>query len=332
VECRIKISRKEPELIKALPRLIARLPDNYPKKVELDLPQHLYRIRSGYAGEIKVDRYLELFGPPKSSIILTNIQLALAPGHTFQIDTLILTEKYVLLLEVKNIKGDLYFETNPHQLRRELNGKTTIMECSITQLQAAKENLQTWLSQRGINLEIHSQIVLVNKNSAVKQVPPGAPIIYLKRLFIFLQELETMPTINSQSQLQNISELIRGGQLKYNVYPLCDHFEIDPNLLKRGQLCSRCNKTMSYKTRRKRYCTHCKTNEAINYSESIQDWFILINKSISNRQCRNFLQLKKRDDAYYALTSLRLIKEGKSISTKYYWPEGTPFKYKNPKS
>lgn len=317
-------------LIKALPRLIARLPEDYPRKAELNLAQQLYRITAGYSGETKVDRYLELFEFPESSTILTNVHLALSPGHSFQIDTLIITERYVLILEIKNIKGNLYFKSDPHHLIRELDGEETIMECPFTQLEVAKENLQIWFAQRDIKLEVHGQVVLANKNAVVKEAPPNAPILYLKRLAIILREKERLLIKYNSAHLQKMRNLIHQNQYVYNVFPLCNYYGIDPSLLKRGQLCSQCNESMAYKTRRIRYCERCKRIESNNPDESIQDWFMLVSNSISNRQCRDFFLLKNKDGAYYILKSMQLYKEGKSTATRYYWPKGKVFKSSRP--
>lgn len=310
----------------ALPRLIARLPQNYPRKEELDLVQQLYQIEAGFSGETKVDRFLELLELPKSSTILTNVHLALAPGHSFQIDTLILAKQFIFLLEIKNITGDLYFETDPHQLRSvKSNGEEKITECPITQLEVASENLRIWLAKKGIHTKICSQIILASRNAVVKAAPPNAPILYLKRLSLYLREKEQNPIIFNATELKKMKEIIERNRLDYNPYPLCEYFKISPHHLKKGQLCSKCHSSMTYQNHKKRYCHTCNLSESNNYRESIQDWFILINNTISNRQCRSFLQLKNNDDAYYALKSMQLQQKGKSVATKYCWPTDKPF-------
>lgn len=322
----IKITREKPALIDALPRLIARLPDNYPRKEELGLAQQLYNIEAGFSGETKVDRFLELIELPESSITLTNVQLSLAPGHSFQVDTLILAKQFILLLEIKNITGELYFESDPHQLRQiKVTGEEAIMECPITQLEVAIDKLRTWLSKQGFKNEITGQIILVNRNATVKVAPRNAPLLYLKRLSIYLREQAAKSPIFTTAELVKMKELIERQQVSYHPYPLCDYFKIDPKLLKTGQLCSHCNNSMIYHSHKQRYCHHCKTAEPNNYRQSIQDWFMLVSPSISNRQCKYFLKLKNKNDAYYAVTSLKLNKRGRSVATKYYWPKGRPF-------
>lgn len=115
----ITISRTHPPLLISLPRLLTRLPE-HDSNVE-KLTKRLYQLEAGYAGEWKIDQYLQKINLPDSSIILTNIELALSPNHSFQIDTLLITKQTIFILEIKNIKGNLYFKSNPHHLLREVD-------------------------------------------------------------------------------------------------------------------------------------------------------------------------------------------------------------------
>ncbi len=177
----------------------------------------------------------------------------------------------------------------------------------------SKSPRKTWLARRGFRAEVSSRIILANKNGGVKTAPPNSPIIYLKRLSIFLRENERKPSIFSANQLKSLSHVIQQHRLQYNPYPLCNYYKLDPKLLTKGQLCSTCNATMIYLNHKSRYCKWCKEKEPNNYGQSIQDWLMLIDTSISNRECRDFLQINDRREAHYALKSLNLIKEGKSV-------------------
>ena len=57
---------------------------------------------------------------PESTKVFTDVQLRISPNFTFQIDTLIITERYVLIVEVKNIKGTVRFVQNPPHLEQVL--------------------------------------------------------------------------------------------------------------------------------------------------------------------------------------------------------------------
>lgn len=318
----INIVRSKPTLLTALPRLIARLPSNYPYIESINLPKRLYQLEAGFSGESKVDHYLQKIYAPELPIILTNVELTLSTNYSFQIDTLLITRQTVFILEVKNIKGKLFFKSNPHHLLREIDGEETIMECPITQLNIAKDNLSIWLAQRGIEVNISGIVVLANNQAIVKEAPSNSPITYIKRLAIILREINQMPPIYNVQDVQMIAKLIQANQTSYRVYPLCNYFKIDPNLLKKGQLCSLCNQTLIYRNHKTHYCIKCKLVVANQPEQAIKDWFMLISDSISNEQCRHFLQLKSAHEAYYVLKSLNLDKTGKSVATRYSWPAG----------
>lgn len=285
----MRIERNKPALLFALPRLINRLPDHFSGKQELK--KQLYKIEAGYAGELKVDQYLQAIPYLASKIILTNIQLPIKFGTSFQIDTLIIAKQYIFILEVKNIKGHLYFKENPHYLLRTLDGIDTTMECPITQLELAKVHLTTWLEQHGIKTDVHGEIILVNKSSVIKEIPSNSPVTFLKRLSLSLLKKESLPIKFNNQQLERIVRLILQQKIDSQYPPLCDYFKIDPSFLKTGQLCVKCYSSTIYKTERIRRCTYCRTEQPNNFQEPIKDWFLLVNPSITNAQCRSFLGL-----------------------------------------
>ncbi|MCZ2257289.1 nuclease-related domain-containing protein [Sporosarcina sp. G11-34] len=293
------------------------------------MENQLYRIQSGFFGEKFVDQNLELKAYPQRPEILTNIHLYLSPQKSFQLDTLFVTQKSVVILEVKNLTGDLRFisDGDLRQLEQTLpSGKVTIMDCPIVQLENERYYLQTWLADRGVDVHVSGRVVLAGKNGKVVSAPPNAPLVYLNRLRMYLEKKESGQAIYSTAEVNKISGMIRQSQTTYNPFPLCEYYRIDPNSLKKGQLCSNCDSTMTYLNHKRRRCNACSTIEANNYRQTLTDWFMLISDSISNRQCRDFLQLATRHDANYALKTIHLYKEGKSVATRYYWPKGKSFK------
>jgi ribosomal protein S27AE len=312
--------RNEPPLLRTLPRLIARLPKDSPHIRNLE--KRLYRVKAGYSGEQEIDQYLATLDVPTSMTVLTDIQLSHSPGMTFQIDTLILTEKFILIIDVKNITDKLRFKTNPNQLEQELKtGEVRKMDCPLEQLHTHIHNLQNWLAKRGIQVDIIGRVLLSNSNAHVVEAPPNAPIIYKKGLSVLLRNQSRKPTIHSPKLIKRIEELIRKNSIDYDPFPLCNYFSVDPDSLKRGQLCAKCGETMQYVNHKQRKCIECIITAPNNYSETLIDYFTLINTSISNRECREFLQLKNKDAANYAIKSLPLNKTGNSVATRYVLPK-----------
>lgn len=66
--------------------------------------------------------------------------------HFFQIDVLIPHAKYPLILEVKNIVGELYFDTDLHQVIRIKGEENEAFPDPILQVNRLKRQLKGWLA------------------------------------------------------------------------------------------------------------------------------------------------------------------------------------------
>ncbi|WP_218970926.1 nuclease-related domain-containing protein [Peribacillus kribbensis] len=104
--------RTIPLIILKLDSLLRRLPPTHPKRILIqgDFAKRM----AGYKGEQALDYYLNQLSP-SDFLILHDLRLPSEP-YFFQIDTLLLTTRYLLILEIKNIAGTLYFEKSSSQL------------------------------------------------------------------------------------------------------------------------------------------------------------------------------------------------------------------------
>lgn len=69
----------------------------------------LYRKKAGRAGEEIVEQTLSEVIFPEGTRVYRNVSLQIRKGYQIEIDVLILTPSFVLILEVKNIAGTLVF-------------------------------------------------------------------------------------------------------------------------------------------------------------------------------------------------------------------------------
>ena len=74
---------------------------------------------AGYRGEQSASSILEVL-PENEYFIFHDIRLQGKP-HPFQMDLLILSSSFFLILEVKNMAGELYFDDDFKQIIRTLN-------------------------------------------------------------------------------------------------------------------------------------------------------------------------------------------------------------------
>ena len=310
------IQRKKPILLKGIPRLIARLHPEH-RKVQF-LEKQLYRIGAGYSGECNVDAYIERTKFPQMVKIFTDVHLCNSPKFTFQIDTLVITERYVLIIEVKNLKDTVRFVPNPPHLEQVLEtGDEVVLDCPVYQIESNKSNLDEWFLQRGIHLKTLGLLVLANPNTKVIDAPNDFPIIYKKQIPFYLQKLRPTERILTPNQIQTITRQLIAEQQQFNPFPLCSYYHINPSDLRKGLLCHNCHGRLQQKNRETWYCPSCSKKADDPYNEAIQDWFMLVKNSMNNKECRNFLGLKDGNAARYILSKSSLVKKGKSAATFY---------------
>lgn len=99
--------------------------------------------KAGYDGEQNVDYALSTF-PRNDFVIIRGLRLENPPFH-FQIDTLILSTNFFLILEIKNFIGTLQYDSKQKQLTQIVDGKIKAYKDPIMQAEAQKHHLQTWL-------------------------------------------------------------------------------------------------------------------------------------------------------------------------------------------
>lgn len=86
--------------------LLNRLTENCTRRAEIEEDYKAWR--AGYKGELQTDYRLSYL-PEKDYWIIRDIRLKDEIWH-FQIDTLVITHRYILLIETKNYSSTIYFE------------------------------------------------------------------------------------------------------------------------------------------------------------------------------------------------------------------------------
>lgn len=315
----LQIHRKPPELLTALPRLLARLPPN--SQAYDEISNRLYRVQAGYAGEQLVDRYLEkIMVHHTPTHIVTDVSFFLAPNEFFQIDTLIITPDKIRLLEIKNMSGTLTYHANPPHFECTYDDRKTIaIGCPLMQMENNRTALVSWLQQNGFPIQVEGLIVLANNSALIRNVPATMPIIYAKHLPHYFRTMKPETPVLSNQQMTALLQKLKGSQKPYNPYPLIERFHLDPNLIKTGLLCPYCHAVLTRKNRKTWTCHTCARQTHYPYKETLQDWFMIMKPTISNKECRDFLRIKDKFAANHILKTLPLTREGQSHATIYRW-------------
>lgn len=301
-EISIDTQRIPPKTIQIYKRLLQRVPLNHPVRQEIENKINI--TEAGYFGECYVDNFLKQIFFPKHFAILKDVHIPLDQNSFIQLDTLIITRKYICVLEIKNIKGKIHFQRNPNQLVRELNGVTTTYKCPEQQLNRHIKKLQTFLKQSKINIPVKGLIVFAYSSTHIVQPPQFAKITMGCDIPEHIEAYNELPDVLSQNTLNRLLTIIANQSTEFVPKPLAQTYNLELSHFRTGLICPIC----LHKIANKKHCPICKTSCNIMQQQAIEDWFYLCRDTISNRECVYFLELKDKFAANYLLTKLHLDK------------------------
>lgn len=289
----------------------------YPKRAEIE--KDLENLKIGFKGEYRIDQAIKETHFTDAFYVLPNVELKVSPHRRIEIDTLILTERFICIFEVKNLKGTLKFNENPYSLHQTINGKTYSYPCPQQQTLRAADSLHYWLRQQfKINLPIQIAIVLPNPNVLIETAPTKVKLLSPREIPLFLQGLDTHSKIVSGNHLKQIVSTIKRENSPFNIFPLAEKYNIPINHLRTGIVCP-CGGNGIRTTQRTWICTRCKETIKKAIENTLFDWFLLYKSSISHKECSNLLQIQNRNTVTKILKNMKLEATGSTRSRLYHY-------------
>lgn len=277
------------------------------------------RLMSGYRGEQSMD-YAISYLPDKDFRIFHNLRLY-DHVHYFQIDFLILCDRFALILEVKNILGKLTFDTEMRQLIRELDDDIDIFDDPITQAEYLTGSLHQWLNERGLSLPIINRVVIASaaqiqvtnlKSDQIKKIIRRANL----RAELFTINKQFSKAHLSEADLESISDALLAAHKPLIIKPF--RSLIKPEAIIKGVRCPDCGALPMVKVKQKWRCTHCDQLSSVVHLSALRDYCLIYGKAITNKQCREFLMLESEFAARRLLHSQSSHFEGEKKSRVYY--------------
>ncbi|MDQ0974455.1 hypothetical protein QFZ31_004333 [Neobacillus niacini] len=301
--------------------LLKRMPKGHPVRpmVEKDLRIWL----KGYYGELNVGYHLS-FLPEEEYFIFHGLRLK--DKKSFQMDLLLVSAKFALIIEVKNISGKLKFKKGSDLMTRELNNLEEGMDNPIQQVKRHHLQFNNWLKDhqfKGIPVE---RLVVISKTSTIIETTQDnlhifQKLIYAESLIDKIRELETKytkPRITKKVLTQLSDTLLKEHDL---IIPdVLEKYNLSPSDIKPGVQCTSCNSfKMKYISASWR-CDICHFTSKKAHLAAIKDYFLILNTTITRKQLAEFLEIAPTK-ARYILLSLNLPSTGTKRSTKYSLPK-----------
>lgn len=314
--------RTIPIKILASEALLKLLPTEFAKRALIE--KDLAKRKAGFRGEQATDYFVHQL-PDKEYTILHDLRLFNGQDY-FQIDTLILSSTFALILEIKNISGTLYFDSKFKQLIRYKDENEDGFLDPISQAERQKRELGVWLRKQDIIIPIEFLVVISNPSSIIKTDTQNyrafKNVLHAHDLIdrigkmgmTFTEERLTKREISKLAKILNKSHVPE-------TFNVLDYYKIPAGTLIKGVRCLKCGKSLMKRIYGNWQCTVCKHRDRNAHLQALLDYYYLMGNTITNQQFREFLQLSSADLGQKLLKSLKLPHSGENKGRVYYLDE-----------
>jgi hypothetical protein len=298
--------------VKALHSLHKRLSKNHPKYSMIK--EEYYQNLAGEIGEEVVMKMMEQLKLPYKFYIFHN--LSLYAESLFQVDILLVTPYYALVLEVKNIKGEITF--TDQQMQRKLDTNVThSYESPVLQLEEYVYQLNLLFRAIGMNLPIYSAVVFAFPTSYIKVPPANKTVLSRRGIKPHIRNIKAITPYINENQLDTLKNYLLNANTDFHPFPLTEYYGINPDSIRKGVECINCGLIGMKKVIRSWYCPKCRVTHRDAHETALVDYFLVFKNIISNQECQQFLNLNNKHEATKILKSPLLMKSGKSRNRKY---------------
>lgn len=301
--------------------LLKRLSKNHNKMDEIK--SDWAKRNAGFNGEKAVYRMLTFLDEQKY-FIFHNLRLKINQYY-FQMDFLIVTTKFILIIEAKNIAGTLLFD-ELGQFIRVTQDKEEGFQDPVSQVQLHKRQFIKWLEKNHFPKVPIEYAVVVSKPSSIIKMNTRNPevrkrVMPLTKLLEFIDNID--PYYKNESLSMKLLKKLNKNLLKDNtpfIPNLLEKYNISIKYILTGVQCPNCLASPMIPINGTWKCPHCNTYSKTAHIDTIYDYLLLINPTITNRDLREFLHLPSRQKATRILTSMNLTYTGGQKNRQYSLP------------
>lgn len=271
--------------------------------------------KAGYDGELRLDREWKDAG--LNGLLFHNFTCFNQVGYRHQIDTIFVCKHFVLVAEVKNVAGRIFMNPKTRQLVQQIeNQPVSGFQSPIDQVKRHRQLLQHHFLALPEFVPVEAAVVITNPYCVIEHVDDELPVFIVTGLRSIIAEMI--------KRHQHVSLNIRAIRASLeNLYRL---FTTEPWRkdvpLQVGVLCLQCNAKMLITTRGFK-CLHCQLLDKNDLAlrRTLYDYSIIHGPEISNRQFRDFTEIKSPATAYGMLNRLLPTRKGANRNSTYLIPE-----------
>lgn len=309
--------RTFPRDIEQLQAIERRLPETHAQMPKVK--EYLKNRLSGHKGELALNFPLSYL--PDHYHIFHHLRLY-DGTHYFQIDCLILTSQWMLIVEAKNMGGELFYNQRFNFLSRTWDEGPQTFSDPVLQVRRHRRQLQQWLHMKGFpNIPIYCLVANSHPGTSINTDDPSLDIVIRTEALP-----EKVDEINSQhSDLQKLStsslHLLSSELLSNhteNEFDYIKYFSLSIKDFKRGVFCTNCNALPMIRKHGTWQCGSCLHKDPKAHIPALKDYSSLIGLRINNRQGRSFLLINSPSAMQNILRDMNLRSEGENKGRVYF--------------
>lgn len=306
-----------------LEALKQRFPIHHPKWNEIVV--HYKKRLAGYRGEKSLDFHLSMLSDTRY-MIFHNIRLPLGK-YFFQIDILLLSRFFALVLETKNLAGEIIIEKEFSQAKQKIKDKIERIGNPVLQARLQAKKLKKWFQKHHIkDLPVHYLFVNSNEKTIITSEPGNEQLNrnmcnseYLLEKITQVENYYKTESIDVK-ELRRIKRMLLADDTPENP-DILKTYGISPNELPTGVQCTECGHFPMDHAHGTWHCPNCTAKSKTAHIKAVNDFFLLIKPTITNSELREFLHIDSISVASKILNSLDLPSTGTFRNRVYHCTE-----------
>ncbi|MCO7175830.1 NERD domain-containing protein [Sporolactobacillus kofuensis] len=316
----IKFERTIPLIIRQLRSVRSRLPQSHPHYQIICQDEKKRTL--GHKGESAIDFYLTDFADG-DFYIYHGLRLPLNQAF-FQIDTLILSDSACFIIEVKNLIGTIYFDPTFNQMIRTFNGKEEGFRDPIGQVTRQKQLLSRWLAAQHFPPIPIDDMVTISNPETILKTQPGNSAISRKicHMHQIPDRIQAWKRASVKKRLSAGERERLNAQLIHAHCPLHQNvlelYHIDAKELITGVQCPNCGAIPMTRVHATWLCPSCGHRSKTAHYALLEDYFLLIDETISITQFCEWTCISSRKIAARLLKLLNLPHSGNNRNRRYH--------------
>lgn len=308
--------RSEPSELFQLESLLQRVPLNHSQFPHWT--EQLRRITAGFRGEQRVDSLWHEIELPFPHFFIHDLFIQ-KPNSSHQMDTVLVTGRFILILEIKSISGLLNFDPQTRQFSRtNKDGSIDGMRNPDDQLRRHEKWMERFLVDQHINLPVVGAIIFTYPSSVIQSragmriMIQSSGLPYLMDQLLAIHQQEILFKKKTEVVAQKLLSLHSVKRL--TLPPL-------PSTFLKGVLCPNCVGKLLIYYRNKWKCKVCSFVDPLAHLTALEQYHALCSPTITNREFRDFTALDSIVAASRLLRAANMSFQGSFKDRVYLIPE-----------